>query len=200
MFHFPDFNKQLKQLMILLLLLIMIFISVKELHIFFPGILGAITLYIISRGSYFQLVYHRKWRKGWTAGLYLLIYFLLPVSLVYFSFTMIEKQIKPFLSDPSSILNSAKEAINNIQQKSGVVIISEETLADLQQKLSNSIPKLVNDTANLLANEAILLFLLYYMLVHGKEMESLLQRFVPLKSKTHIYSLLKPNASLKQVL
>ena len=169
--------------MILVLLLIMVFISIKELSIFFPGILGAITLYIISRGSYFQLVYHRKWRKGWTAGLYLLIYFLLPISLVYFSFTMIEQQIKPFFVDPSSMLRSAKEAIYNIQQKTGTIIISEETLTDLQQKLSNSIPKLVNDTANLLANEAILLFLLYYMLVHGKEMESRLQSTVPLKKQ-----------------
>ena len=183
MFQFLDFNKHLKQLMMLCLLLLMIFISIKELHLFFPGILGAVTLYLISRGSYFQLVYHRKWRKGWTAGLYLLIYFLLPVSLIYFSFTMIEEQIRPFFSDPSSMLNSAKEAINNIQQKSGVVIISGETLADLQQKLSNSIPELVNDTANLLANEVILLFLLYYMLVHGKEMEALLQRTVPLKKQ-----------------
>ena len=43
------------------------------------------------------------------------------------------------------------------------------------------IPKLLNDTANVLANEAILLFLLYYMFVYGKEMESPLQRNVPLK-------------------
>jgi predicted PurR-regulated permease PerM len=182
MFH-TDFNRQIKQLMILSLLLLMIFITIKELYIFFPGLLGALTLYILSRGSYFQLVYHRKWKKGWTAGLYLFIFFLLPAALVYFAFTMLERQIAPFLNDPSSMLNDVKEAIYSIQQKKGIIIISDETLADLQQKLSNAIPKLVNDTANLLMNQAILLFVLYYMLVHGKEMEAFLANIIPLKKQ-----------------
>ena len=67
----PGFNNHIKQFMILLLLLLLIFLTLKELHHFFPGLLGAITLYIISRGSYFKLVYQKKWRKGWTAGMYL---------------------------------------------------------------------------------------------------------------------------------
>ena len=182
-----DFNRQIKQLMILSLLLVMIFLTIKELYVFFPGLLGALTLYILSRGSYFQLVYHRKWKKGWTAGLYLFIYFLLPLSLLYFAFTMLEKQIAPFLNDPSSILNDAKESIYSIQQKKGITIISDETLTDLQQKLSNFIPRLVNDTVNLLANQIILMFVLYYMLVHGKEMEAFLAGIIPLK---------KPNTDL----
>ena len=176
-----DFNKQVKQLMILSLLLLMIFFTIKELYVFFPGLLGALTLYIISRGSYFQLVYHRKWKKGWTAGLYLFVYFLLPVSLVYFAFTMLEKQVAPFLHDPSALLNNIKEGIYSIQQKNGITIISDETLTNLQQKLSNAIPNLVNDTANLLMNQIILLFMLYYMLAHGKEMEAFLAGIIPLK-------------------
>ncbi len=47
------------------------------------------------------------------------------------------------------------------------------------------IPGLVNDSLNLLFNLAILLFVLYYMLVHGKEMEVFLARIIPLK-KTNI--------------
>ena len=182
-----EFNRQIKQLMILSLLLLMIFITIKELYVFFPGLLGALTLYILSRGSYFQLVYHRKWRRGWTAGLYLFIFFLLPASLVYIAFTMVEKQIAPFLNDPSSTLNNIKAGIYSIQREHGITIISGETLTDLQQKLSNAIPRLVNDTANLLANQIILLFVLYYMLVHGKEMEAFLTNIMPLK---------KPNTDL----
>jgi predicted PurR-regulated permease PerM len=181
----PNFNNQIKQVMILLLLLLLIFLVIKELYIFFPGLLGALTLYILSRGSYFQLVYHRKWRKGWTAGLYLLSYFLLLALLVYFTFTLLEKQVHPFLSDPASALSKAKEAIGDAQQKTGFTFISEETLVNLEQKISVFLPTLVNDTANLIINLSILLFLLYYMLVHGKEMESFLSRILPLK-KTNI--------------
>lgn len=167
--------------MMILLLIVLIFLVIKELYVFLPGLLGALTLYILSRNSYFQLIYHRKWRRGWTAGLYLLIFFLLPVSLLYFTFTLLENQVHPFLSDPSAMLSKAKEAIDHVQHKAGIYIVSEETINDFQKTLSNIVPKMINNTVNLLANQALLLFVLYYMLVHCKEMEFFLGRIIPLK-------------------
>jgi predicted PurR-regulated permease PerM len=179
----PGFNNQIKQVMILLILLLLIFLSAKELYVFFPGLLGALTLYILSRESYFQLVYHRKWKKGRTAGLYLLVYFFLLALLVYLTVSLLEKQVHPFLTDPALQLGKAKAAVADVQQKAGITFISEETLSSLQQKITNFIPLLVNDMANLLANLAIMLFILYYMLVHGQEMESYLRNIIPLKQQ-----------------
>ncbi len=176
-----SFNNQIKQVMILLVLLLLVFLVARPLYIFLPGLLGALTLYILSRGSYFQLIYHRKWRKGWTAGLYLLVYFLILALLVYATFTMLEKQVHPFLKDPDTILTEAKAAIDDMQRKAGISLIEVETLTNYQQKITAFLPSLLNDTANLLANLGILLFVLYYMLVHGKEMESYLGRILPLK-------------------
>lgn len=181
----PSFNHQLRQIVTLSLLVLMIFLAINELYIFLPGLLGALTLYILARNSYFQLVYHRKWRKGWTAGLYLLMFFLLPASLVYFTFSLLEKQLHPFLNNPVSMFEKAKEAINSVQQKAGVILISEETLNEFQKKLSVLLTQLLNDTVNLILNQVILLFVLYYMLIHGKEMESYLARTIPLK-KTNV--------------
>lgn len=137
-----SFNNQIKQVMILFLLLSMIFLVVKELYIFFPGLLGALTLYILSRSSYFQLVYHYKWRKGWTAGLYLFVYFLLLTILVYFIFILLEKKVQPFLNDPTTALSNVKAAILEVQQKEGITLVSEETLVNLQQKISNILPSM----------------------------------------------------------
>ena len=177
----PAFNNNIKQVMILLLLLLLIMLTLKELYIFLPGLLGAITLYILSRGSYFQLIYHRKWKKGWTAGLYLLGYLLLITLLVYFIITLLGNQVEPFLKDPAGMLDKAKETINELQQKTGIIFISDETLINLQKRIVNFLPVLVNDTTNLLLNLVIMLFMLYYMLVHGKEMESFFERIIPLK-------------------
>lgn len=171
--------------MLLLLLVLLVFIVMRELYVFFPGLLGAVTLYILSRGSYFQLVYHRKWRKGWTAGMYMTGFMLLLGFLIYFIITLLEKQVHPFLTNPSSTLNQAKEAIAGVQRDTGVTLVSEESLSQVLNKVSVIIPGLVNDTLNLLFNLAILLFVLYYMLVHGKEMEAFLARIIPLK-KTNI--------------
>ncbi len=176
-----SFNNQIKQVMILVILLLMVFLSVRELYVFFPGLLGALTLYIISRSSYLQLVYHHKWNKSGTALLYLLVYFLLLALLVWFTFVLVEKQVHPFLKDPATTLNQVKEAIDAAKSKTGFSIISGDTLVSLQQRISGFLPSLVNDTANLITNLAILLFLLYYMLVDGKKIETYLSQILPLK-------------------
>lgn len=175
------FNGRIKQVIILLLLALIIYLVMKELYVFFPGLLGAITLYILSRGSYFQLIYNRKWRKGWTAGLYLLGYFIFFLLLVYITVTLVSGRIRPFLSDPETLLTRAQQAVDVMQQKTGITVFTQNSLADLQTRVAHFIPSLINDTSMLLANFAIILFMLYYMLVHGKEMENYLQRIIPLK-------------------
>lgn len=175
------FQKPVKQALILLTLLLLIAVVAKELYIFFPGLLGAITLYILSRGSYFQLIYHHKWKKGWTAGLYLLAFFVAIAALVYLTFLLLKKKVQPFLNNPASSLAHTREAIAQVQEQTGIVIIPEETMGTLQQRLTHLLPSLLNDTVNMLLNLAIMLFMLYYMLVHGKEMEQYLGRLLPLK-------------------
>jgi predicted PurR-regulated permease PerM len=154
---------------------------VRELYLFLPGLLGALTLYILSRGSYFQMVYNRKWKKGMAAGLILLGFFGVLSLFVYIIIVLVEKQVQPFLNDPVQVLEKAKLAVHGLQQKTGFTFIPEETLTNLQQKIAVLIPSLLNDTVNLLANLAIMLFTLYYMLVHAKEMEQYLGRILPLK-------------------
>ncbi len=68
-----DFNQRVKQVLLLLLILFLVFLIVQELTGLIPGLLGAVTLYILSRSSYFQLVYNRKWKKGGAAALYLVL-------------------------------------------------------------------------------------------------------------------------------
>ena len=176
-----SFNNRIRQLIILLLLIAMIYLSMKELYAFFPGLLGAITLYILSRGSYFRLVYQKKWRPGWTAGMYLAIFFTMLSLLVYLTYAIVEKRLEPFLQDPAAFMSRAQKAVHDLQEKTGVTIIEADTLSNLQKRLADFIPSLLNDTAVMLANLGILLFMLYYMLVHGKEMESFLNRILPLK-------------------
>jgi predicted PurR-regulated permease PerM len=176
-----SFNSHIKQVIILVLLLLLVFIALRELSVFFPGMLGALTLYILSRGTYFQLIYHRKWPKGWTAGLFMLVFLLLLSLLIYFTVILLEKQVEPFFNNPASSLAQAKDAITQVQNEAGITVISDENLADLEHRIARFVPSLLNDTLNLLFNLAILLFVFYYMLVHGKEMESFLARMIPLK-------------------
>ena len=176
----PGFNRQLKQVLILALLIGLVFVVLRELRVFFPGFLGALTLYILSRGSYFQLVYHHKWKKSRAAALFLVSYTAILSSLVYTIVILLEPKIDKFLQDPSLFISTAKDAISEFERRAGFSFFSEGSLSDLLNKISNFIPALINSTVDLLANLVLLLFLLYFMLVHGKEMEQYLGHIIPL--------------------
>jgi predicted PurR-regulated permease PerM len=159
----------------------LVLLAIKELYIFLPGLLGALTLYILSRGSYFQMIYHRKWRKGWSAGIFLFGYMLLLILIIYITVVLLGPKIQRFFDEPALMINAVNDAITDIQKKTGLVFITESSLSDLMKKLTDFIPTLINNTADLLINLIIMLFMLYYMLVHGKEMEEYLGHIIPLK-------------------
>ncbi len=175
------FNNKIKQILILSILILLIWISVKELYIFLPGILGAITLYILSRGNYFQLVYNKKWKKGRAAGLYILYYLLLLGITVFLAVTLISPKINYLISNPTSTIDSIKQAVSQIQTRIGVAIISDKSLTGSLDKLTAILPSVLNSTANLITNLIMMLFFLYYMLYYSKEMEKTLYKIIPLK-------------------
>ncbi len=175
------YNNRIKQVLLLGLLILLIWVVIQELYLFLPGLLGAVTLYILSRANYFQLIYKKKWKKGRAAGLYILYYLFLLGLPVFLAVTLISPKVNEFLSNPTAIIESIKQAVNQVQQKTGVIIASEKSLAGSLDKVIAFLPSLLNSTANLVANLATMLFFLYYMLYYGAEMEKTLFRIIPLK-------------------
>lgn len=179
----PSFNNRIKQLLLLSIIITMLFLVIRELYMFLPGILGAVTLYILSRARYFQLIFHRKWRRGWAAGMFILYYTVLIGLPVFLAATLISPKLNAFLNDPEQVINSAKASIDAIQKNWNVNLVSDSTLSESIGKLTSIIPSLLNSTGILITNLAIMLFLLYYMLVNGAESERHLNRIIPLKQE-----------------
>lgn len=179
----PSFNDRIKQILLLSIIILLIYLVIKELYLFLPGLLGALTLYILSRANYFQLVYNRKWKKGWAAGLFIIYYLFLIGLPIFLAITLISPKINAFLDDPNALINSGKASINTIQQKLGFKLFSEASLQNTLSKLSAFIPTILNSTATLISNLAIMLFILFNMLCNGSEIERMLNRIIPLKQE-----------------
>lgn len=177
----PTFNDRIRQVLILGILLLLILTVIKELYMFMPGLLGALTLYILSRNNYFRLIYQRKWRKGWAAGMFIIYYLLLIGLPIFLAITLISPKINTFLANPTDMIDKARTSLTTIQHKIGFTVISDESLSTGLNKLTNYIPGLLNSTANLVTNLAIMLFVLYFMLRNGRELERYLNRITPLK-------------------
>jgi len=176
-----SFNNRVKQILLLVLILLLVYLAIQELSLFMPGLLGALTLYILSRASYFQLVFNRKWKKGWAAGLFIIYYLFLIGLPVFLAITLISPKVNAFLEDPNAMINAAKQSINTIQQKIGFKFISENALTNSFSRIAAFIPNILNSTANVISNLAIMLFVLYYMLYNGREIEKVLNHLIPLR-------------------
>ncbi|HMU46043.1 MAG TPA: AI-2E family transporter [Chitinophagaceae bacterium] len=178
-----QFNDRIKQILLLLLIILLICLSIIELRLFLPGLLGAITLYILSRAHYFQLVYNKKWKKGIAAGMYIICYLFLLGIPITMAVTLISPKVNTVLNDPSAVVTSIKQAVAEIQAQAGFNLFSQESLSRSLDKAIEFIPSLVNSTAQLVTNLIVMLFFLYYMLYHGSEMEKTLFKLIPLRNE-----------------
>ena len=179
----PGFNDRVRQLLVLFLIILLSYLAIRELYLFLPGLLGSLTLYILSRASYFQLVYNRKWGKG-RAAFFLMFYYLLIIGLpIAIGIMLLSPKINAFLADPTEMINQAKTSLFTIQQRLNLRFISDKSMTESLNKLVAYLPNFINSTANLLVNLIIMLFTLYYMLYYGREIEKYLNRIIPLKQE-----------------
>ncbi len=177
----PGFNERLRQILILLFIFLIAVLLISQLTIFIPGLLGGITLYILSRSLYFQLIYKRKWKKGWTALLFILCYLVIIAIPVYVSVALVSPKISAIAENQDQIIKSIQSVSKKIHEKTGVTVLSGESAKNIAQKISTYIPVVINSTMTLLTNLIIMFFLFYYLLVHGREMEKYLSKVIPLK-------------------
>ena len=177
------FNNRLRQVILLALIILIGVLMLKHFYIFLPGVLGAITLYILSRKSYFNLTEKKKWRPGWTALLYILAYTVIICLPVYLAVVLITPKLIALFNNPVQLLIAVKSFSQKIQDATGMEVFNSNTLKDATQKLASNLPLLLTGTANFLTNLILMFFVLYYMLVHGVEMEKYMNDFIPLKEK-----------------
>ena len=177
----PGFNERLRQILILLLILLIAVLLISQLTIFIPGLLGGITLYILSRSLYFQLIFKNKWKKGWTALLFIVGYLIIIAIPVYVSVALVSPKITAIAENQDQIIKSIQSVSAKIHEKTGFTVLSGESAKNIAQKVSAYIPVVINSTMALLTNLIIMFFLFYYLLVHGREMEKYLSKVTPLK-------------------
>ena len=177
------FNNRLRQIILLLIIILLAFLLLKQLYIFLPGFLGAITLYILFRESYYSLTIKKKWNKTGTALLFIFTSLIAIALPIYFSITLLTNKISGILSNPVELLMDAKIVGQKIFEKTGMQLLSEENLAAFQKQAAAIVPSVLNSSASILSNFAIMFFLLYFLLQNGRLVEKFLDKFIPLKEE-----------------
>ena len=175
------FNKRILQVLVLLLIILIAVLLIGQLYIFIPGILGGITLYILSRGYYFKLIFKNKWKKGWTAMMFILFYLVIISLPIYLSITLVSPKINQILQNQDVIVEKVQKVAETISAKTRIKVLSPDNIKTATQKISGMVPKLLSGTATTLANLFMMFFLLYFLLVGGRDLEKNLHNIIPLK-------------------
>ncbi|RYG45637.1 MAG: AI-2E family transporter [Chitinophagaceae bacterium] len=175
------FNDRLRQVLLLALIIFILFILIGNLYFLLPGILGGITLYILGRNMYFRLVFMRKWSKTWTALLFIFIFLIIVAIPIYISVELVTPKINSLLKNQDKVMAALHTFSDRVFKLTGFKLLEEENVKNISDKISAMVPKLINSTANILTNLIMMFFLLYYMLVNGRQVERYLQRIIPLE-------------------
>ena len=175
------FNSRLKQVVFFAIIVILALLLIKQLIVFLPGALGAITLYIVSRGTFLHFVHQKKWNKNLVAILFICTCIVILSLIVYLSVTLISPKINAVLQNQTKIVTVLQTAADAISAKVNLEILSPENIKVAVQKVTTVLPRLLSSTGVLLANIFMMFFFLYFLLVNSKELEKNLSTLIPLK-------------------
>lgn len=177
------FNNRLRQLILLLLIVLLALLLINQLFIFLPGFLGTITLYILLRNTYFYLTIIKRKNKAAIALLFIFASMFVIALPVYFSIQLLSSKLATILNNQAELIADAKIVGEKIYGLTGFQILSDENITAFQKQATNIIPSVINSSAAMLSNFAIMFFLLYFLLLNGRKTEKFLDRFIPLKEE-----------------
>jgi predicted PurR-regulated permease PerM len=152
-----------------------------ELWFFLSAFLGAITFYVVMRERMFYLTEKRKWRHSSAAWILMLLSFfviLMPIGLLG---NIVYTKVSYVVTHSDELINSLKKAAEQIGNMIGYKIIDPNTINRLGTYLAQFLPKILGVTFNTITLIASMYFILYFMLVNGRNMEEALYEYIPLK-------------------
>lgn len=176
-------NNIIRQVLFLAIIVILGLILFFQLNTFLPAFLGAYTLYVLMRKYMFLLENRYRWKKTWCAAVLMSLSFLIILVPVFTLVNMLTKKISSSLQNTSSLLERIKLFINNIEQRSGINILTAENLNKLAEWGAQSVPQILGATLTTIISIVVMYFILFFMLTEGRKMEAKFYEWVPLKDE-----------------
>jgi predicted PurR-regulated permease PerM len=179
-------NNAIRQVLILITIILIGVLLFIHLQIFIPAFLGAYTLYVLMRKYQFILQGRYKWNKNLAASLLMLLSFLIILLPILTLVNMMTSRIAFAIEHSSELLSSIEGFVNKYEKKYGINILTDDNIRKLSTVGAETLPKILGATFNTLTTVIMMYFILYFMLVDGRRMESLFYEWVPLKDENII--------------
>jgi predicted PurR-regulated permease PerM len=176
-------NNAIRQILLLLVIIVLGIVLFWQLQSFLPAALGAYTLFVLLKKYMYILTGRYKWKKGWAAGLLMFASFLvilLPIALLI---NLLYEKIGFAVEHSTQVLNTLQQFIHRFEHKYRMVITSGKTMAELGSWGAQTLPQVLGATFNTITTVVVMYFILYFLLIEGRKMESSLHEWLPLKDE-----------------
>lgn len=176
-------QNRIRQVFFLAALVLWGVLLAMQLYSFLPAVLGAITLYIVMRRPMTYLVGVRKWKTGLAAAVLMLLSFiiiLIPVGLLV---SMLSSKVAYAIEHSNQLVEALKIVISDIESRIGMELVNAENINKLGGFIAQAAPKVLNATFSTLVTIFFMYFILFFMLVNGRNMEESMYEYIPLKDE-----------------
>ena len=176
-------QNRIRQIFFLAAIVLLGYLLVMQLSSFLPAVLGALTLYIITRKWMFYLVEVRNWRKSLAATALMTLTLLIILIPILALVQMLSSKVAFAVEHSNELVNSLKVLIERIEQRFGTDMVNTENINKLGGIIAQTVPKVLNATFSTLVTIFFMYFILYFMMVNGRNMESGIYDYIPLKDE-----------------
>lgn len=179
-------NNSINQIMLIIIIILICILIFDNLLYYLPGFLGAVTLYILYRSTYFYLTTKRRWNRSLTSILFIILSIVFIVLPLWAIIDYLTPQVQALLENKEKIIEQFNIAKTYMSDKPLLkeIDLSDEALVGFLQNLTRYIPRIVNSVLEVGVNIVVTMFVLYFMQVHAKRMEVYIFRAIPFSAKS----------------
>lgn len=170
---------------LIVLIIVLGWLIVNGLWSFVNGLLGAFTVYVLVRGQMTYLTEKRKMKSVFAAALILMEVIACVFVPLYFLIWVLIERVQDVNFDISQLIETVKHFITLVQEKTGYDVLSISNIETATSYMTRGVQFVVGQVSGLVVTMFVMIFLLYFMLISRKSME------------TYVYSLLPFNEDNK---
>ncbi len=174
-------GSKIKQVFMIITIVGMLFLIIFNLKLFIPSVLGAITLYVISRKYNFYLQEEKNWKPSLAASLIMVATLVVLILPIYFIVDLLIDKLgnaEAYMAQFNAFLDKIHDFV---MQKVHIDILSKENLDKVKSAAGKFSGTALSGTFNTLTIIMSMYFILYFMLEKPRTFETILRNVSPLK-------------------
>jgi len=176
-------QNKIRQVFFLVMLILLGVLLMYQLYSFLPALLGALTLYVVLRKWMFQLIYKKKWKRGAAAALLMISSFIVILIPIWVLVKMLTSKVTYAIQHANELVTAVQTVVHDIEIRTNLHLLNDDTIDKMGGFITSALPTILGATFNTLAIIFFTYFILYFMLVNGKYMESRMRYYVPMSEE-----------------